>query len=47
MDTGEESINDESVIEQLRKQARHVHRRALITAALITLLAVAFPRLNL
>ncbi len=44
MDTGEEKIEDENLIEQLRGKARRVHLRALITAIVITLLALVFPR---
>jgi hypothetical protein len=44
MDTGEERIEDESLIEQLRSKARRINRRALITALAITLLTLVFPR---
>jgi hypothetical protein len=44
MDAGEESIGDERLIEQLRDKASRINRRALLTAAAITLLALAFPR---
>lgn len=44
MDTGEEKLEDANLIEQLRRQARRINRRAIITAVLITLLALAFPR---
>lgn len=43
MDTGEERVNDENVIEQLREKSRRIHRRALITAITITLVTLAFP----
>ena len=43
MDEGEESLDDENLIEQLRIKARRINRRALITATVITLLALAFP----
>jgi len=43
MDEGEEELKDEKLIEQLRSKARRIHRRALITAGAITLLALAFP----
>jgi hypothetical protein len=43
MDAGEEILEDQNLIEQLRNKARRIHRRALITAAAITLLALAFP----
>lgn len=44
MDKGEERLDDETLIEQLRGKARSIHLRALITAVVITLLALAFPR---
>ena len=44
MDTGEEKIEDETLIEKLRDKARSIHRRALITAIVITLLALVFPQ---
>lgn len=44
MDAGEESLDDENLTKQLRDKARRINRRALITAAVITLLALAFPR---
>jgi hypothetical protein len=43
MDDGEESIVDEKLAGQLRDKARQINRRALITAAAITLLALLFP----
>lgn len=43
MDTGEERVVDEQLIEQLRDQARRINRRALVTALAITILALAFP----
>jgi hypothetical protein len=43
MDAGEERIEDENLIERLRDTARRIHRRALLTAALITLVVFAFP----
>ncbi len=43
MDAGEEDLNDENLIEQLRGKSRLIHRRALVTAIAITLLALAFP----
>ena len=46
MDTREELIDDENIIAELRDKARRIHRRALITAALITLLAIVFPELR-
>ena len=43
LDEGETKIGDEELAEKLRDKARRIHRRALITAAVITLLALAFP----
>ena len=43
MDAGEEDLNDENLIVQLRGKSRRIHRRALVTAIAITLLALAFP----
>lgn len=43
MDTGEEEIKDEKLIETLRTRARSINRRALIAAAVVTLVALAFP----
>lgn len=43
MDKGEEPLTDEDSIEQLRVKARRIHRRALITALAITLLALVYP----
>ncbi len=43
MDAGEEKVGDENMIVQLRGQAKKIHRRALVTAAAVTLLALVFP----
>ena len=43
MDAGEESLDDEKLIDELRDKARRINRRALITAGAITLLALLFP----
>lgn len=43
MDAGEADLNDENLIEQLRGKSRRIHRRALVTAIAITLVALAFP----
>lgn len=43
LDAGEGSITDENLIERLRARARAINRRAIITAAVITILALAFP----
>jgi hypothetical protein len=43
MDDGEEKISDERRVEALRDKARLINRRALLTAAAVTLLALVFP----
>lgn len=43
MDAGEEKIEDEGEVKELRSTARKIHRRALITAIIVTLVALAFP----
>jgi hypothetical protein len=43
MDTGEENLKDDNLIEQLRGKSRLIHRRALITAVAITLVTLVFP----
>lgn len=43
MDAGEEPLRDERAAEELRAKARRINRRALVTAAAATLVAVAFP----
>jgi hypothetical protein len=43
MDAGEVSLEDETLIERLRDKARKINRRAIITAVLITLVAIIFP----
>lgn len=43
MDAGEEAIIDSDLIEQLRIRARTINRRALFTAAVITIVALIFP----
>ena len=43
MDEGEEKIDDARRVEELREKARWINRRALLTAAAITLLALIFP----
>jgi hypothetical protein len=43
MDTGEEKIEDEGLIQQLRGKARQINRRAIITAVVVTVVTVAFP----
>jgi hypothetical protein len=44
MDAGETNLVDNDLIRQLRQKARRINRRSLITAAVITLLALVFPR---
>ena len=46
MDTGEEKVEDETLVEQLRSKARQINRRALVTAIAITLVALVFPRIT-
>ena len=43
MDAGEESIEDKTIIERLRATSRKIHQRSLITAIVITIVALAFP----
>ena len=43
MDAGEERLDDDNMIEKLRGKTRRINRRALITAAAATLVALAFP----
>jgi len=43
MDSGERPVDDERSVARLRLQARRIHRRALITAAVLTVAVVAFP----
>ncbi|MDQ5838084.1 MAG: hypothetical protein M3379_15010 [Acidobacteriota bacterium] len=43
LDAGEEKIEDDKMIERLRATSRRINRRALITAAIITLLTLVFP----
>lgn len=43
MDEGEESIEDEVALKQLRLQARRIQRRAMILAFVLTLITIVFP----
>jgi len=43
LDHGEESFNDANLSGQLRDKARRINRRALVTAAAITVLTLIFP----
>lgn len=45
MDAGTEAIKDRQLADELRRKARRINRRALMIAAAITLVALAFPRL--
>jgi hypothetical protein len=43
MDTGEQKIEDEGLIKKLRDKARQINRRAMITAAVVTVVTIVFP----
>jgi hypothetical protein len=43
MDAGEERIENQKTIENLRAKAKRINRRALITAIVITLVVFVFP----
>lgn len=43
LDAGEESIGDEHLVERLRNKARQINRRAIITAVVVTVVALVFP----
>jgi hypothetical protein len=43
MDAGEERIEDDELNARLRDKSRRINRRALITAAVITAVTLAFP----
>ena len=43
MDDGEAPIEDESAARELREKARRINRRAMLLAAVVTLVALAFP----
>jgi hypothetical protein len=43
MDSGETALEDEELIDELRAKARQINRRAIYTAAAITVVALAFP----
>ena len=43
MDAGEERIEDDDLNTRLREKSRSITRRALITAAVITAVTLAFP----
>ncbi|HYP01620.1 MAG TPA: hypothetical protein VER76_15625 [Pyrinomonadaceae bacterium] len=44
LDAGETQLEDENLIEQLREKSRRINRRAVTTAAVITILTLVFPR---
>ena len=44
MDAGETALTDNGLITQLRQKAIRINRRSLITAVVITLVALVFPR---
>lgn len=44
MDAGEAKVEDESVAAELRARARRINRQSLITALIVTLVALAFPK---
>ena len=43
MDGGDEEVGDEGAAAELRDKARRITRRATLVAAVITLVALAFP----
>jgi hypothetical protein len=43
MDGGEEAIEDERLVKELRATSRRINRRAIVTAAIVTMVALAFP----
>jgi hypothetical protein len=43
MDEGEESIEDEEMVQELRSKSRRINRLALITALAITVVTLIFP----
>jgi hypothetical protein len=43
MDAGEEKVESEAELKKLRATARKINRRALITAIVVTLVALLFP----
>jgi anti-sigma factor RsiW len=44
MDAGDAVVEDESLARGLREKARRINRRALLVAAMVTLVALAFPQ---
>jgi hypothetical protein len=43
MDDGEVPVEDEAAARELREKARRINRRAALVAAMVTLVALAFP----
>ena len=43
MDDGERPVEDETTARELRDRARRINRRAMLLAAIVTLVALAFP----
>jgi hypothetical protein len=43
MDAGELPVEDETAARELRDKARRINRRAVLVAAMVTLVALAFP----
>jgi hypothetical protein len=46
MDAGEKPLEDEAADRELRNRARRINRRAVLVAALVTLVALAFPSVS-
>lgn len=46
MDAGVKAIDDAGLVERLRATAKSIHRRALVTAAIITIVTFVFPVLG-
>lgn len=46
MDAGEEIIDDKALAARLRDKAAAVHKRSLVVAAAITVVALIFPDLH-
>lgn len=44
LDAGEQPLDDENLIGQLREKSRRINRRAVTTAAVITILTLVFPQ---
>ena len=44
MDAGEEKIADESAAAELRDRAKRINRQSLMTALIVALVALAFPK---